>query len=151
MARMETADWLNKVAIEQQGDLGFNHSYFKEEEEFMRQANQVYVTLTGTRKAQTAKAVLFSVKAISGTPVDLENKDQWFPLSQIQKMTTDPNKVGEDIIMATEWICKEKGLLENAARATKVKQDAHGFDKLETFPDEDFPDEEDPYNGGAPF
>lgn len=117
----------------------------------MRQSNKVYVTLTGTRLAQTAKAVKFSILQISGTPVDLpvEHKIQWFPLSQIQKMTTDPNKSGEDIIVASEWICKEKGLMEKIDTHPAPKIDEHGFDARAQSFDED--DREDDWNGETPF
>ena len=97
----------------------------------MSRAGTVWVTLTGTKVAETGKAVLFDIKKISGEEVELETPRQWFPFSQVSKMTTDKNSVCNDTMMVSEWICKEKGLLEPQSRTKKVKQDEHGFDKLD--------------------
>lgn len=111
---------------------------------------QTYITLTGTKLSETAKAVKFSILKISGEPVDLEQKDkvQWFPFSQIQKMTTDPSSVGMDTIVASEWICKEKGLLAAAkiAISKPAKIDEHGFDaRSESFDDVDLDEDDIPF------
>lgn len=114
----------------------------------VRYANKVFISLIGTKLSETAKAVKFSILKISGEPVDLppEHKTQWFPLSQIQKMTTDPSSTGNDSIFASEWICREKGLLQAAATSRPAKIDEHGFDARDDLGDLNTEDDEDRWN-----
>lgn len=67
----------------------------------------VYKTLTGNRLAETAKAVLFQVKFVSGHPVE-KVVSEWFPLSQISKLYKDPTQPDCDWIMVPEWILGQK-------------------------------------------
>jgi len=69
-----------------------------------------YYKLQGTLVRETEKAVLFQTDTISGAPVD-NNKELWYPLSQISSKMVDPNNKGEDWIMASEWILQQKGFL----------------------------------------
>lgn len=112
-----------------------------------RTSNDTKITLTGTKSAETAKAVLFIVQKISGEKVTLENPKQWFPFSQVTRMTTDPSCAGNDQLVVSQWICKEKGLLDAASLQEKKdpKKDINGFDEapwLDPRSDED---------GDAPF
>ncbi len=77
----------------------------------MTKANTVYIVITGTILADTGKAIKIRVEKISGEPVELDQPDQWFPLSQINKTFKDPNVTGEDWISASEWICRTKELI----------------------------------------
>lgn len=77
----------------------------------------VYVTLTGFIEAETEKALLFETHEISGSPVATPTKE-WFPISQISKIVraskqADPGtREAMDWIMAAEWLCKKKGMVE---------------------------------------
>lgn len=72
--------------------------------------HQTLVTLTGTHVGESTKAVRFRVDSISG--VELEKTVvEWFPFSQVEKMTTDKNTEGQDTLVVSEWICKQKGLM----------------------------------------
>jgi chemotaxis signal transduction protein len=64
----------------------------------MRQ--QETYTAKGTIKNETAKAVLF----------EIDGDEYWIPLSQIFKVVRTKSK-GEDEIVMSEWIAKEKGLI----------------------------------------
>ena len=76
----------------------------------MAQHNKVFVGVKGTYLGETAKAVKFSVSEVNGEIFD-PNAMHWFPFSQIEKIFKDPQSVGNDSLMVSEWLCKEKGLI----------------------------------------
>lgn len=67
-------------------------------------------TLTGSYLYESAKAARFKVDDISGCPLD-EPKTEWFPFSQITKIMRDSKSVGQDTIVVSEWILKQKGMI----------------------------------------
>ena len=73
----------------------------------MRATDPVH-TITGTYIADTAKAIHFEIHAICNEAC--EPNKQWFPFSQVSKITKDKN-VGCDTLIVSEWILKEKGLI----------------------------------------
>jgi hypothetical protein len=66
------------------------------------------VTLSGTKLRETDKAVQFSVHSISGRKLDCPPIVSWFPFSQTEKSYTCPDDSGEDWIIVSEWIVKQK-------------------------------------------
>ena len=76
----------------------------------MNRPNQVYIGIKGTHMGESAKAVKFSINEIEGEVFD-PPKTEWFPFSQITRIFKDPNSVGNDSLMASEWLCKQKGLI----------------------------------------
>lgn len=118
----------------------------------MRYENKTFITLTGTKLGETEKAVKFSILQINGMPVDLAPKDktQWFPFSQLKKMTSDPASAGQDVIVVSEWICEQKNLLTavEIASSRPANIDEHGFDKLDQV--DQIHDPEDP-DSDVPF
>jgi len=67
------------------------------------------VTLSGTRLRETDKAVQFSVHSISGRKLDCPPIVSWFPFSQMEKLGREkPGEEGEDWIIVSEWIVKQK-------------------------------------------
>lgn len=75
------------------------------------------ITLYGTKVAETARAVRFVIKSIGETAIST-HLSVWFPLSQVQKIVTSQDEAGRDMLMVSEWIMKEKGLLEAVKKAT---------------------------------
>jgi hypothetical protein len=73
--------------------------------------NNIYLALKGTVKSESAKAVLFIY------PIgDNLTKEEWFPKSQLARVI--PGKQdGSDVIMASEWILKQKDALQYATKA----------------------------------
>ena len=78
--------------------------------------NDTKITIYGTKVASTARAVRFIVRAIGETPLE-PALTEWFPLSQVTKIVTDPSEVGRDYLVVSEWIMKEKGLLNKIVKA----------------------------------
>lgn len=76
----------------------------------MSRAGNVYVGVKGTHLGESAKAVKFSISEINGEPFD-PPKIEWFPFSQTEKIFRDKNSVGNDSLLVTEWVCKQKGLI----------------------------------------
>jgi hypothetical protein len=82
-----------------------------------RISNTVYTTLTGFIIAETEKAILFETHEISGSPV-ADPTREWFPISQISKVVraskqAEPgSREAMDCILAAEWLCIKKGLVE---------------------------------------
>lgn len=76
----------------------------------MRQANRVFVGVKGTHLGESAKAVKFSISEINGEPFD-PPKMEWFPFSQVEKIFRDPASTGNDSLLVSEWIVKQKGLI----------------------------------------
>ena len=76
----------------------------------MSKAHDVVHTITGNKLGESEKAIKFRVHEISGTPLD-QTKTEWFPLSQIDKIFTDPNNINCDSMIVSEWILQQKGLI----------------------------------------
>ena len=72
--------------------------------------HKTLITLTGTHIAESTKAIRFRVDKISGEPLP-ETKVEWFPFSQVEKITQNPDTTGEDTLVVSEWICKAKSLI----------------------------------------
>lgn len=72
--------------------------------------NEVYVGIKGTHLGETGKAIKFSVSEVNGEVFD-PPKTEWFPFSQTEKIFRDPMSVGNDSLLVTEWIAKQKGLV----------------------------------------
>jgi len=76
----------------------------------------VIITLKGTKLRESSKAVLFSISEIRGFPVE-PPKSEWFPLSQVSKMSNDPSQEKhKDTLIVSEWILNQKGLLSSPSR-----------------------------------
>ena len=67
-------------------------------------------TIVGNKLGESEKAIKFRVHEISGTLLD-QTKTEWFPLSQIEKMFTDPNNINYDSMVVSEWILQQKGMI----------------------------------------
>lgn len=71
---------------------------------------EILSTVTGTWIAESTKAVRFKVTQVGAevleTPVW-----EWFPQSQIRKLTKDPKIADQDTLVVTEWILRQKGLI----------------------------------------
>ena len=67
-------------------------------------------TIVGNKLGESEKAIKFRVHKISGIPLD-QTKTEWFPLSQIDKIFTDPNNINCDSMIVSEWILQQKGLI----------------------------------------
>lgn len=65
------------------------------------------ITLSGTWLRETDKAVYFEVQGISGSPIT-PYISAWFPFSQAEKWFKSPDGDGEDWIIVSEWIVKQK-------------------------------------------
>lgn len=85
----------------------------------MSRKDQIQIVLTGTKLRESSKAVLFKITAISNLPIE-PPKTEWFPLSQVSRMTYDPaaEPDSKDTLVVSEWIMKEKSL-SNTPRAGK--------------------------------
>lgn len=71
---------------------------------------KTFKTVTGNKLGETGKAVRFQILEVSGVPLE-HPRTEWFPFSQIDKMFTDPNEVGKDYLIVSEWILQEKGIV----------------------------------------
>jgi hypothetical protein len=71
---------------------------------------KTFRTITGTKIADTGKAIKFSCTKVSDTPLEKE-QTHWFPVSQLEKMFFDPNSTGNDTLVVPEWLLKDKGLI----------------------------------------
>lgn len=71
-----------------------------------------YTSIKGTVLRESSKAVFFRVEEISGSPI--EHASHWFPISRIEKRTTDPSKEGTDTLVLESWLidkfCEEHGI-----------------------------------------
>jgi len=74
----------------------------------MSRINDTKCSITGTELRRTAKAVQFRIDFIGKDALDV-SKTEWFPFSQISTMSKDDE--GNDVMMVSEWILKEKELL----------------------------------------
>ena len=76
----------------------------------MRKAYDVVHMITGTKLGESEKAIKFRVHEISGIPLG-QTKIEWFPLSQIDKIFTDPSNINCDSMLVSVWILQQKGLI----------------------------------------
>lgn len=76
-----------------------------------RETNDTAVTIEGYAFGETAKALNFEIHTISGEEI-ASPKKEWFPFSQLKKIVRQPkNSQERDMIIVSEWICKQKGLI----------------------------------------
>jgi len=67
------------------------------------------VTLIGTKLRETGKAAQFEIHQIGDLKFD-PPKSEWFPFSQIAKMTHDPAITPPDTMIVSKWILGQKDL-----------------------------------------
>lgn len=67
------------------------------------------ITLHGVKIKETEKAVLFKFCIDPEEGGDGEDHSEWFPLSQVSKMTTHPSE--PDTLTVSRWLMEKKGLL----------------------------------------
>jgi len=94
----------------------------------------IHITLYGTKVAETARAVRFVIKCIGEVDIS-PHLSEWFPLSQVKRIVSSPDETGRDMLMVSEWIMKEKGLLEVVKKTTDPRHPP---------PEDDDWEEEDP-------
>ena len=66
--------------------------------------------IKGTILRTTDKAVQFLTSEINGCPLDAD-QTEWFPESQIRQKFYKKDGTGDDELVVTEWICRQKGLV----------------------------------------
>ena len=102
------------------------------------------VTLIGTKLRETGKAAQFEIHQIGDLKYD-PPKTEWFPFSQIAKMTHNPAITPSDIMVVSKWILKEKQLA--GAPVPKNKAAAEDMPFYDPEPEyEDLDDERDYLN-----
>lgn len=82
----------------------------------MSRPSEPTYTLTGHHLGESAKAVKFQVFSIKrdSTGEELEQEDQktqWFPFSQIQKITRSEDPEDMDTLTVKEWILIQKEMI----------------------------------------
>lgn len=76
-----------------------------------RASNDPIITLSGFVEAESAKAILFEVRKV-GEEFTADPKKEWFPFSQTKRIVKQPKDSEElDVLVVSEWICKQKGLI----------------------------------------
>lgn len=65
--------------------------------------------LTGTILIETTKALQMQVEKIDDNEID--TRTEWFPFSQVSKITKDSKVVGADTIEINGWILEQKDML----------------------------------------
>lgn len=73
--------------------------------------NNVYRALRGRIKRDTGKAILLVVRDPEALTPEEEVQEQWIPTSQIKSIHNLKDDFGESIVMASEWILKQKDWL----------------------------------------
>lgn len=84
--------------------------------------NNVYRQLHGEIMGETEKAIKFEFCIAEGETDDLDAyKTEWFPLSQISSIHrfSKPDNDLTDILMISEWVLKQKGILHLAGTTAK--------------------------------
>ena len=71
---------------------------------------KTFKTITGNKLSETAKAVKFEILEVSSIPLE-KPRTEWFPFSQIDKMSTDPSEMNKDYLIVSDWILSEKGIV----------------------------------------
>ena len=77
------------------------------------------VTLIGTKLRETGKAAQFEIHQIGDLKFD-PPKSEWFPFSQIAKMTHDPAITPPDTMIVSKWILGQKDLGAPAKSTSKT-------------------------------
>jgi hypothetical protein len=54
--------------------------------------------------------VKFEILEVSSIPLE-KPRTEWFPFSQIDKMSTDPSEMNKDYLIVSDWILSEKGIV----------------------------------------
>lgn len=75
----------------------------------MKPTDKTY-KIKGTILRETPKALYMDVEFINDLPIE-PTESHWFPFSQIAEKFSDSENMGNDFILASEWITKEKGLV----------------------------------------
>lgn len=76
----------------------------------MSNSNSRIYRLSGYKKRETEKAILFEVVEIDDIPTN-KDSSMWFPISQISSaLYNPPNSQDLDWIEVPEWIVEAKGL-----------------------------------------
>lgn len=76
-----------------------------------RASNDPIITLSGFIETESAKAILFEVRKV-GEEFLADPKKEWFPFSQTKRIVKQPKDSEElDVLVVSEWICKQKGLV----------------------------------------
>lgn len=102
--------------------------------------NEPVVTLRGTKLRETGKAAQFKIEYINDMPLE-PSKTEWFPFSQISKMTHDPQESPSDTMIVSVWILGEKGLSASAPKSKVAPEDtplyapeSDDFDRYDDIP-----------------
>jgi hypothetical protein len=82
----------------------------------MGRMTNVFRSLVGTVTGETEKAVRFQIDVATEEHMEPIMKAEWFPKSQLASFHR-MNGLGTDVIMASEWILREKGWLDFAGAA----------------------------------
>lgn len=90
------------------------------------------MTIRGTKLRETGKAAQFTIVLANDIPIK-PPVTEWFPFSQISKMTHDPLADPTDTMIVSAWIMGEKGLSEamltkRASQNVPVLEDDHPMD-----------------------
>jgi hypothetical protein len=82
----------------------------------MGRMTKVFRSLVGTVTGETEKAIRFQIDITMGKCEEPVMKAEWFPKSQLASIHHGKDLNG-DVIMASEWILREKGWLDFAGAA----------------------------------
>ena len=108
--------------------------------------NDPVVTLIGTKLRETGKAAQFEVEWIGDLKLD-PPKTEWFPFSQIAKMTHNPAITPSDIMVISQWIVGQKGLPAPAKPKNKTAlEDLPFYEPEPEYEDEDEPKYEEDFS-----
>ena len=99
-------------------------------------ARDIKVTLTGTKVAETGKAVRFIIHAIGVTPIE-PPLSEWFPLSQVSKITTDSKNARSDVLVVSVWIMQQKDLKVKSIDPRHPMPSIEEFDNYRDYDDEE--------------
>ena len=105
------------------------------------------VTLIGTKLRETGKAAQFEIHQIGDLKFD-PPKSEWFPFSQIAKMTHDPAITPPDTMIVSKWILGQKDLgappVKSASKT--APEDMPFYDPEPEYEEEDLDDSRDYLN-----
>lgn len=77
----------------------------------MPRAADVYVTIKGSLTGrETDKAIQMLVQEVVGSTLE-EEKLEWFPFSQVQKVFRNKLVNKPDELFVKEWILQQKGMI----------------------------------------
>lgn len=72
------------------------------------QVNSAVSKVQGTILERSDKAIHVEVHTVADIPVEDAPVKTWFPLSQIDKIFTNPKASGQDSFVASNWILQKK-------------------------------------------